>query len=494
SASCASAFTKGLNTFLREAELLSRLDHPSLARVTRLWEANDTAYSMMPFYAGQSLAAELQAMGHPPDEAWLRAMLFGVLGALQTLHAVSWQHLNLSPSSILLRKDGRPVLLGLGGVRRAIDTKNRQTPVKPQPGPMDYAPLELQSGRTDPAQFGPWTDLYSLAAVVHEAIIGRPPLPAMLRAAGDRMAPLSVSVKTLSSALPGLRYSTEFLAALDRALAVNPAQRLHSVAAFQLALEPHTALSAEAPAASLFSAASASGQADSGLAFGAAQTPQFHPPSADLDRSLRGWRWVAVVLVLGAVGAAAWYWISSINNEPAQQTMALPAPQAAQPTPRASEPASGAQAPAASAAVPAPSSAPQAASASAAPASASVLAVKPAPVTAAAPAAATVVAPPARAAMAAAAPASAAAPVADEAADEGRMTTTKEFVSTPVKPPESVVSRSKRPAPAVPENPRAMCSGRSNFSLVYCMQTQCKQPKFSHHAQCEELRKHGGVN
>jgi serine/threonine protein kinase len=47
-------------------------------------------------------------------------------------------------------------------------------------------------------------------------------------------------------------------------------------------------------------------------------------------------------------------------------------------------------------------------------------------------------------------------------------------------------------APAQPA-PRDACSGRSNFSFLYCMQTQCRKPQFSDHAQCRELRATGEI-
>jgi hypothetical protein len=49
-------------------------------------------------------------------------------------------------------------------------------------------------------------------------------------------------------------------------------------------------------------------------------------------------------------------------------------------------------------------------------------------------------------------------------------------------------------APAEPNNPRAVCGLRTNFSLYYCMQTQCKRPQFLQHPQCLDLRQNDTVN
>jgi hypothetical protein len=49
-------------------------------------------------------------------------------------------------------------------------------------------------------------------------------------------------------------------------------------------------------------------------------------------------------------------------------------------------------------------------------------------------------------------------------------------------------------APAEPDNPRAVCGLRTNFSLYYCMQTQCKRPQFLQHPQCLDLRRNDAVH
>jgi len=41
-----------VDIFCAEARLLARFDHPSLVKVYRFWEANNTAYMAMPLYVG----------------------------------------------------------------------------------------------------------------------------------------------------------------------------------------------------------------------------------------------------------------------------------------------------------------------------------------------------------------------------------------------------------------------------------------------------------
>ena len=75
-------FKAGLKSFVNEARLLARFDHPSLVKVYRFWEENGTAYMAMPFYEGPTLKTALADLGHAPSEAQLRAWLTPLLDAL----------------------------------------------------------------------------------------------------------------------------------------------------------------------------------------------------------------------------------------------------------------------------------------------------------------------------------------------------------------------------------------------------------------------------
>ena len=43
----------GLRSFVHEARILARFDHPALVKVLRFWEDNGTAYMAMPYYKGR---------------------------------------------------------------------------------------------------------------------------------------------------------------------------------------------------------------------------------------------------------------------------------------------------------------------------------------------------------------------------------------------------------------------------------------------------------
>jgi serine/threonine protein kinase len=231
------AFELGLQSFVNEARLLARFDHPSLVRVFRFWEAQGTAYMVMPCYEGATLYTARKAMNGPPSEAWLRALMDPLLGALELLHREQVYHRDVAPDNILVVPDAdapegmRPVLLDFGAARRVITdhTQSLTAILKPS-----FAPIE-QYAETSHLRQGAWTDLYALAAVLHYCLTGRTPVPSTARAVHDDLAPLSGMADELGRDF-GLHYPRALLDTIDRGLAVRPEHRLASVAQWRASL------------------------------------------------------------------------------------------------------------------------------------------------------------------------------------------------------------------------------------------------------------------
>ena len=217
SARHAETFEVGRRSFVNEARLLAQFDHPSLVKVYRFWEANGTAYTVMPYYTGSTLKATLKQLRAPPDEAWLLQLLALLLNALEVVHQAQVFHRDISPDNIMLLADGRPVLLDFGAARQVIANMSQALTVIVKSG---FAPIEQYAEVPDMKQ-GAWTDLYALAAVVYYAITGTVPMPALGRIVGDKLEPLARKATG--------RYSEAFLRAIDSALAVLPSDRPQSV-------------------------------------------------------------------------------------------------------------------------------------------------------------------------------------------------------------------------------------------------------------------------
>ena len=224
-------FRTGLESFVGEARMLAKFEHPSLVKVFRFWEANNTAYMVMPLYRGMTLKQARLRMRTPPSEAWLRKVMWSVLGALKVLHRGKALHRDVSPDNIFLQDIGPPVLLDLGAARLAISDRAKQHTAVLK---VNFAPIEQYADVKDMLQ-GPWTDLYSLSAVVHGLLCNEPPMPATIRVVNDSMPPIASVARTVAAEF-GLRYSNEFVAGITWGLSIRPQDRPQSVQEFAKAL------------------------------------------------------------------------------------------------------------------------------------------------------------------------------------------------------------------------------------------------------------------
>lgn len=215
------AFVAGLKSFVNEARMLAQFDHPALVKVHRFWEANSTAYMVMPYYEGTTLKDALRQMPAPPSEALLLNLLGPLVDALGVLHRAQCFHRDISPDNIIILKDsGRPVLLDFGAARQIIGDLTQALTVILKTG---YAPVE-QYAQVVSLNQGPWTDVYALAATIYCAIRGTTPPASVGRIVNDTYVPLA-------EAAAGW-YSDRFLGAVDHALGIMPADRPQSIEAF----------------------------------------------------------------------------------------------------------------------------------------------------------------------------------------------------------------------------------------------------------------------
>ena len=213
-------FEWGRANFLQEARTLARFEHPSIVRVTRVFEANSTAYMVMRFEQGQSFEAWLTGLGRPPTQEELDRIATALLEALQMMHAKNFLHRDIAPDNIIVRADGSPVLLDFGAARRAVAEMSRSLTGIVKAG---YSPHEQYS--SDGRLQGPWSDIYALGGTLYRAVTGRTPEEATLRVDVDHMPPATQSAKGT--------YRPGFLSAIDACLKVRSAQRPQSIAQLQ---------------------------------------------------------------------------------------------------------------------------------------------------------------------------------------------------------------------------------------------------------------------
>ncbi len=221
-------FAWGLDRYRREAQLLTGFRHPNIILAHRFMEANGTAYLVMEYEEGESLAARLKREGTLPEDE-IRSWLDPLLDGLEQVHEAGLLHRDVTPGNIYIRADGSPVLLDFGGARQALSHKSQSLTSLVTPG---YAPHEQYE--TDGDQ-GAWTDIYAVGAVLYRAVTGQRPREATKRIGAVARNQPDPLVPAASAAAAG-EYSPVLLYAIDQSLAVIESDRPRDITALRALL------------------------------------------------------------------------------------------------------------------------------------------------------------------------------------------------------------------------------------------------------------------
>ncbi len=218
----------GLQEFLKEARALARFKHNHIVRVLRFLEANGTAYMVMEYEQGESLADTLKRSGGYLNEAKLMQIFLPVLSGLQAVHDAGLLHLDIKPDNIYLRSDGQPMLIDFGSVRQVKSGSSHTDKVALTPA---YSAIEQYPGLGDK---GPWTDIYSIGATLYRCITGRPPMDSLQRYKATQNHKVDPYISATTFERPF--FSRHIRECVDLALELKPEDRPHSAAQLQKGL------------------------------------------------------------------------------------------------------------------------------------------------------------------------------------------------------------------------------------------------------------------
>jgi serine/threonine protein kinase len=218
--------------FIREAMVASGLNHPNIAHIYEVREADGVRFIAMEYVEGQTLESVLEK-GPPPIERALNIAL-QIADALETAHAKNIIHRDIKPANIMLTGADRVKVLdfGLAKVTRVgpdASTMQATSETGVILGTVHYMSPEQALGR----ELDHRSDIFSLGIVLYELCTGRLPflgdtvtecIDRIIHATPDNMA-------RLNSAVP-----PELERIVRKCLEKDPDLRYHSAREFRIDL------------------------------------------------------------------------------------------------------------------------------------------------------------------------------------------------------------------------------------------------------------------
>ncbi|WP_166241067.1 serine/threonine protein kinase [Paenibacillus turpanensis] len=209
-----------LADFFREGRLLRLLRHPNIVPYRDHFSENGTGYLVTAYCRGRTLKKLMALAKWRESPEFMERLMPELLETIQFIHQKGYIHGDLKPGNVIIGRDGRPVLIDFGSAhfyRTAAEHRIMTTP--------GFSALELHSKTS---VLGPWTDIYSLAAILYSYFAGEAPLDVSQRLIEDGLVPVRSRCPEMSRWLS---------AAVMRGLAVEPARRLRRLALLQAAVE-----------------------------------------------------------------------------------------------------------------------------------------------------------------------------------------------------------------------------------------------------------------
>jgi serine/threonine protein kinase len=279
-----------LQRFQREAQAAARVRHPHVCPIYDVGEWQGKPFVVMAHIEGESLAQRLaRSGGRLPDQEALE-LVRQVLDALEAIHGHGIVHRDLKPANILLDADGRALVTDFG-LARSTEDREPLTSEGVALGTPGYMAPEQALGRLE--AIGPWTDLYSVGAMLYQMVTGRMPFEgpavAVLASVAHENPPPPSSLR------PELDRGLESV--IVKAMAREPRGRFQNARQFSQALSRSAGLpvtlddSATRPTVSLDAAT----------------------PRARVEH----WRWILFsVIALLALGVAGYYGVATLLHQP----------------------------------------------------------------------------------------------------------------------------------------------------------------------------------
>jgi serine/threonine protein kinase/WD40 repeat protein len=157
-----------LARFHAEAEAVARLRHPNIVAIFDIGLANGVPYLALEYLPGGSLEQMFRHGALPPRQC--ARLLAPLAQAVHTAHLAGIVHRDLKPANVLLAADGTAKISDFGVAKLLEEPERTQT------GQIIGTPAYMspEQAKGESKSVGPAADVYSLGAILYEALTGRP--------------------------------------------------------------------------------------------------------------------------------------------------------------------------------------------------------------------------------------------------------------------------------------------------------------------------------
>lgn len=183
-----------MSKFLEEARFLQSISSPDIVHVSDYFHANNTAYYVMDYIDGESLADKVKR-GPLPEATALR-YITQVAHALKQVHNLNRLHLDVKPANIMVDHDRHAILIDFG-TSKQYDTDNGENHSTLLGKTLNYAAIEQWSNNVQ--HFHAATDIYALGATLYKLLTGITPPSATDRVSGTALEPLPSTVSATTA-------------------------------------------------------------------------------------------------------------------------------------------------------------------------------------------------------------------------------------------------------------------------------------------------------
>jgi serine/threonine-protein kinase PpkA len=153
--------------FERERELLMRIKHPAIVDVYDWGDGEDFRYIVTEYFPSGSLELRIRNLMTIKDSI---DIFLQIAAALVAVHAAGLCHRDLKPANVMMRQDGRIVLIDFGLAKHMDSAVHLTSAGEVRGSPYYISPEQAEGSPVDQR-----SDLYSLGIMFYEMLTGQRP-------------------------------------------------------------------------------------------------------------------------------------------------------------------------------------------------------------------------------------------------------------------------------------------------------------------------------